>query len=460
MRVQKKFVITIVTCLIATLNPIPAFAANEDNPNLEYIRMAMELSNQINEKLEEGNFSEDGTFQVEIESQVAVGKKEAADENSNDVDSDEFATEANNTNIYLFLTEIRDYSMDGTSGELRGYKHDGVVYLTELTARTTVQEAADVVAAREKAKEIAEEIKGKTNSEEEMVRLVNEYITENTVYIKNYNTETQPWLWSNTGPLLHGEAVCMGYAYAFKSILDELGIPAQTIIGVSKNGVNHAWSRCRMDGQWYYCDVTYDDPINGTPSEDYLLLSKSDFYKKIGHKATFDPDEKIADNAYHVVYRNDQKYEASLLNKENLFMGDDRGFRLEDGLTRAEMAVLLTRVVGGIQDVESNSEAYVSQCKYADVPDWAKKYVGYCLAKGLVKGIGNNLYGSDNMASKLDFCTVMLRATGVTEGYRHSTADEKAVELGYINEGRTAYADLNRADVVNILYNVHTLGKI
>lgn len=252
----------------------------------------------------------------------------------------------------------------------------------------------------------------------------------------------------------------MGYAYAFKSILDELGIPAQTIIGVSKNGVNHAWSRCRIDGQWYYCDVTYDDPINGTPSEDYLLLSKSDFYKKIGHKATFDLDEKIADNAYHVVYRNDQEYEASLLNKENLFMGDDRGFRLEDGLTRAEMAVLLTRVVGGIQEVDSNAELYASQCKYSDVPNWAKKYVGYCLSQGLVKGIGNNLYGSDNMASKLDFCTVMLRATGVTEGYRHSTADEKAVELGYINEGRTAYADLNRADVVNVLYNVHELGKI
>lgn len=460
MRAQRKFAIMIVIFVITTMNPISAFAANEDNPNLEYIRMAMDLSNEINEKLNEGNFSEDGKFQVEIESKGATGKKVAADENSNEVESDEFATEANNTNIYLFLTEIRDYSMDGTTGELRGYKRDDAVYLTELTACTTVQEAADVVAAREKAKEIAEDIKSETDSKEQMVRLANDYITEHTVYIKNYDTKTQPWLWSNTGPLVHGEAVCMGYAYAFKSILDELGIPAQTIIGVSKNGVNHAWNRCRIDGQWYYCDVTYDDPLNGTPSEDYLLLSKSEFYKKTGHKPTFDPNEKIGDNAYHVVYRNDQEYEAAQLNKENLFMGDSRGYRLEDGLTRAEMAVLLTRVVGGIQDVESNSEFYVSQCKYADVSNWAKKYVGFCLSKGLVKGIGNNLYGSDNMASKLDFCTVMLRATGVTEGYRHSIADEKAVELGYINEGRTAYADLNRADVVNILYSVHTLGKI
>ncbi len=447
-------------CLMIGLNSCMVFAANESNPNLEYIRMSKELSDQIDKLLEQGNFLEDNTLTVEVNSKVAPGKKQAADTESNSVATDEFATNANNSNINLFLTQCSDYFITGTTGQLKGYKTSGIVFLSELTENVTVLESADVIKAREKAEEIAEEIKSQTTSKDEMVRIVNKYITENTVYIKNYNTETQKWLWSSTGPILHGEAVCMGYAYAFKSILNELGIPTETIIGESKNGVNHAWSRCRIEGKWYYNDVTFDDPVGGKPTEEYLLLSKSAFYKKTGHKATYDPNEKIADNVYNTVYRNDQEYEANVLKDKGLFMGDERGFRLEDGLTRAEMAALLTRVVGNSAELESKDEFYSQKCVFTDVPTWAKKYVGYCYEKGLVKGIGKGLFGSNNKASKLDFCTVMLRATGVTEGYEYKTSDVKAVDLGYINEGRTAFADLNRADVVHVIYNVDSLGKI
>lgn len=447
-------------CLIIGLNSSLVFAANEGNPNLEYIRMGMELSDQIEELLQQGNFTQDDTLTAEVKSKIALGKKRADNAKSNQVATDEFATDANNANINLFLTQAGDYLITETSGQLKGYRTSGIVYLTELTGNVTVLEASDVVIARERAKEIAEGIKSKTSSKKEMVRLANEYITENTVYIKNYNTETQKWLWSSTGPILHGEAVCMGYSYAFKSILDELGIPVETIVGESKNGVNHAWSRCRIEGEWYYNDITFNDPVGGNPTEDYLLLNKSEFYKKIGHKATYDPDEKVADNVYNTVYRNNQEYEANVLKNKGLFMGDERGLRLEDGLTRVEMAALLTRVTGGIAEVEANGEFYSKKCVFTDVPVWAKKYVGYCYEKGLVKGIGQGVFGSNNKASKLDFCTVMLRATGVTSGYEYTTSDVKAVDLGYINEGRTAFADLNRADVVHVIYNVNSLGKI
>lgn len=462
--ILKKKIMRVATvfscCLIMGLNSTMVFAANESNPNLEYIRMSMELSDQIDSLLEKGNFSDDDTLTVEVKSKVAPGKKLAGNTESNQVATDEFATDANNSNINLFLTQCRDYLITGTSGQFSGYKVSGVVHLTQVTGNVTVVEAADVAKARKNAEEIAEDIKSQTTSKKEMIRLANKYITENTVYIKNYDTETQKWLWSTTGPFLHGEAVCMGYAYAFKSILDELNIPAETIIGESRNGVSHAWSRCRIEGQWYYNDITFNDPIGGKPSEDYLLLKKNEFYKKIGHTATYDADEKIADNVYNTLYRNDQEYEANELKDKGLFMGDERGFRLEDGLTRAEMAALLTRVTGGTAEVESNGEFYSKKCVFTDVPVWAKKYVGYCFEKGLVKGIGQGLFGSNNKASKLDFCTVMLRATGVTVGYEYNTSDVKAVDLGYINEGRTAFADLNRADVVHVIYNVDSLGKI
>ncbi|QHI71426.1 transglutaminase domain-containing protein [Aminipila terrae] len=343
--------IMLSSCLMAGGNPSVALAANEDNSNLEYVRMGVELSNQIDRQLNQGIPSGEETFKAEVESKVAPGKKQAANTESDNVALDEFATDANNSNIDLFLTECRDYSITGTTGQLKGYRTSGIVYLTRLTAGVTVLEAADVAKARVKAKEIAEDIKSQTDSKKKMVRLVNKYITTNTEYIKDYDTETQEWLWSSTGPLLHGEAVCMGYAYAFKSILDELDIPAETIIGKSGNDVDHAWSRCRIDGKWYYNDITFDDPIGGKPTEDFLLLSKSAFYKKTGHKDIYDANERVADNVYHTIYRNDQIYEADALKKKDLFTGDDRGYRLEEGLTRAEMAVILTRVTGAWQNL-------------------------------------------------------------------------------------------------------------
>lgn len=50
------------------------------------------------------------------------------------------------------------------------------------------------------------------------------------------------------------EAVCMGYAMGFEYFMDMLDIPCICVYNDE-----HIWNEVKLDGQWYYIDVTWDD---------------------------------------------------------------------------------------------------------------------------------------------------------------------------------------------------------
>lgn len=77
--------------------------------------------------------------------------------------------------------------------------------------------------------------------------------------------------------LINGQAVCSGYAEAFKTLLDILGIENKVITGEG-NGVAHGWNLVNLDGEWYHVDVTWDDPVNGdgTISHKYFNVTDTD----------------------------------------------------------------------------------------------------------------------------------------------------------------------------------------
>ena len=73
------------------------------------------------------------------------------------------------------------------------------------------------------------------------------------------------------GALVEGEAVCAGYARAYQLLLHRAGIDSWTVNGTSKSpssgqSVAHAWNTVKLDGKWYYTDVTWDDQYNRTDS--------------------------------------------------------------------------------------------------------------------------------------------------------------------------------------------------
>ncbi len=67
------------------------------------------------------------------------------------------------------------------------------------------------------------------------------------------------------GALIEGASVCAGYARAYQLLLQSVGIPCLYVSGTADNGSaigGHAWNIVRLDGQWYYCDTTWDDYDN------------------------------------------------------------------------------------------------------------------------------------------------------------------------------------------------------
>lgn len=60
------------------------------------------------------------------------------------------------------------------------------------------------------------------------------------------------------GPLVLNTSVCDGYALAYSYLMQQCGINTRL---VTSDDMAHAWSAVELDGEWYFVDLTYDDPI-------------------------------------------------------------------------------------------------------------------------------------------------------------------------------------------------------
>lgn len=59
------------------------------------------------------------------------------------------------------------------------------------------------------------------------------------------------------GALVNKTGVCESYSESFQLLCNAVGINCTL-----KFGENHQWNAVKLDGEWYECDVTFDDPIN------------------------------------------------------------------------------------------------------------------------------------------------------------------------------------------------------
>ena len=62
------------------------------------------------------------------------------------------------------------------------------------------------------------------------------------------------------GAIVEKKAVCQGYSLAFQYILRLCGIQAHSVYGYA-GGNAHSWNLVRIDGNYYYTDLTWDDPV-------------------------------------------------------------------------------------------------------------------------------------------------------------------------------------------------------
>lgn len=95
-------------------------------------------------------------------------------------------------------------------------------------------------------------------SDYEKSRVIHDRLISNTDYIQSGAHQ------SAYGAIVAGKAVCAGYARAYKVLLDAVGIQSYYLTGTSADpnsgkSVNHSWNAVKLDGSWYYSDVTWDD---------------------------------------------------------------------------------------------------------------------------------------------------------------------------------------------------------
>lgn len=150
----------------------------------------------------------------------------------------------------------------------------------------------------------------------------------------------------------------------------------------------------------------------------------------------------------------EQENAAAYLKNHGIMVGDQSGnMNLDKGLTRAELATILTRLNGNPEHVNAEQVFYSGQCKFPDVPEWARLYVGYCYFNGLMVGYDTGTFGAYDGVTPAAASTVVLRYMALPEvEWNYSTACQTALEQGLIPSEAVLKAEITRGDLAIMLY--------
>ncbi len=154
--------------------------------------------------------------------------------------------------MYLYFSHNND-----------GFINVTVEYENEIARDTQLK-------ANKKAKEIASKLTNNNMSDREKTVVLNKYIIENIEYDQDaYDSYS-------SHPLFTGKALCDGYADSLFMLLHQAGVEADTIYGLSSNGINHKWVLVNIDGKWLHVDPTWND---SNPPNQYLLKTDEEMRK-------------------------------------------------------------------------------------------------------------------------------------------------------------------------------------
>ena len=105
------------------------------------------------------------------------------------------------------------------------------------------------------------------------------------------------------------------------------------------------------------------------------------------------------------------------------------------------------------EHVQADQAFYTSQCKFPDVPEWARLYVGYCYFNSLMVGYDTGAFGADDGVTPAAACTVVLRYMDLPDiQWDYNTACQTALDHGLTSVEAVAKTEVTRGDLAIMLY--------
>lgn len=155
----------------------------------------------------------------------------------------------------------------------------------------------DIEKINNKVDEIYNSLITDNMSDKEKIKVIHDYIINNTVYDEERSKEIKDGNLgeithaSNTayGPLFTGKAICGGYTDAMALFLDKMNIP-----NIKIASSNHIWNVVYIDGEWKHLDLTWDDPVVNTGENiltyNYYLISTKELEEKQDNQHNYNKD--------------------------------------------------------------------------------------------------------------------------------------------------------------------------
>lgn len=142
-----------------------------------------------------------------------------------------------------------------------------------------------------KISEIVRDVVKDETNEEEIIKLIHDYIIENTRYDEKRADKNIVKYSSNTayGVLFEGYGLCSGYSDAMSLFLNYYNIPNYKI-----SSENHVWNAVYINNKWLHLDLTWDDPIieneKNITIHDYFLITTDRLLELDKTQHTFNTD--------------------------------------------------------------------------------------------------------------------------------------------------------------------------
>ncbi len=127
---------------------------------------------------------------------------------------------------------------------------------------------------------------------------------------------------------------------------------------------------------------------------------------------------------------------AYALNELGLFLGTDSGFDLDREPTRAEAAVMLTRMLGQESYAQTAYESGEISHPFTDTEEWMDPYIAYLYENGYTTGATDTTFEPEALCSDQMYVTFVLRALGYFESdgdFAYADAIDFATGLGLVD---------------------------